>query len=209
MDAQLKIYNRDGNVTGELKTPDFLLSPWNPELVHQVYKSMASNKRVSLAHTKDRSEVSGGGKKPWKQKGTGRARQGSIRSPLWRHGGVSFGPRNTKSYSKKINKEMARKALVSALAYSFQIGRLKILDHSIEFSNTKELSRMIRNLSETKSTLLVLPENNTVQRFAQNIQNVEVVTDKNLNIHQVLNYYFVVLDQNVLELLNKKFGYGK
>ena len=211
MDSQLKVYNQDGNLTGELKAPEFLLSHSNPELVHQVYKSMVANKRNPIAHTKDRSEVSGGGKKPWKQKGTGRARQGSIRSPLWRHGGISFGPRNSKDYSQSINKKMAHQALISAMAYAFQIGRLKVLNGiSAEMSKTKELARLVRNLSDSRSALLVLPDSEKkINRLSKNLPNVTVVSFEHLNLDKILNNYYLILDQRVLEPLNKKFSYGK
>src|SRR3989344_2841513 len=143
--SQVKIYNRDGNVTGEMEAPDFLLAPWNAALVHQVFKAIAANKRVNVAHTKNRGEVSGGGIKPWKQKGTGRARHGSIRSPIWRHGGVTFGPRNTTDYWQKVNRKMLKKALWEALAKKYSLNQLKVIKDLEVNPKTKELNRIMTN----------------------------------------------------------------
>ena len=109
---ETKIYNQAGSPAGTIKLSEKVFGlPWNADLVHQVVASMRSDARVNLAHTKTRGEVRGGGKKPWKQKGTGQARHGSTRSPIWVGGGVAHGPRNDKDYSRKVNKKMKAKAL--------------------------------------------------------------------------------------------------
>src|SRR5277367_3501327 len=108
------IYNAQGKKAGSLKLPENIFAvKWNDALMHQVVTSMQSNARTPVAHVKDRGAVSGGGKKPWRQKGTGRARHGSIRSPIWKGGGVAHGPRNERDYSQKVNKKMKRAALFS------------------------------------------------------------------------------------------------
>src|SRR6478609_7180183 len=110
------LYNKKGEKAGKVTLPESLFGlPWNADLVHQVVTSMQDNARLSIAHTKDRGEVRGGGKKPWKQKGTGRARHGSSRSPIWKGGGITHGPLAEKNYKQKINKKMASKALAAAL----------------------------------------------------------------------------------------------
>src|SRR6185369_9697615 len=106
-----KVYNQEGKEVGSVKLPEGLFSTaWNADMVHQVVTSMLSSRRNNVAHAKNRGEVSGGGKKPWQQKGTGRARHGSIRSPIWVGGGTTHGPRNDKNYGRKVNKVEATKA---------------------------------------------------------------------------------------------------
>ncbi len=198
--SQVKIYNRDGNVSGEIAAPDFLLAPWNASLVHQVFKAIAANKRVNVAHTKNRGEVSGGGIKPWKQKGTGRARHGSSRSPIWRHGGVTFGPRNTTDYSQKVNKKMLKNSLDSVLAMKFSSGNLKVVGGlESEGTKTKNIARIINNLTQNKTALLVVPNNDkNISRGAANINKVKVLKAKDLNAFEALNHLYVLIDQQAL-----------
>ncbi len=198
--SQVKIYNKDGNVSSEMEAPNFLLAPWNAALVHQVFKAIAANKRINIAHTKNRAEVSGGGVKPWKQKGTGRARHGSIRSPIWRHGGVAFGPRNTTDYSQKVNKKMLKNSLISALAMKFSLGNLKVVSGlESEGVKTKNVARVINNLTQNKSTLLVVPNNDkTISRGAANVNKVKVIRAKDLNTFEAMNHLYVLIDQQAL-----------
>ncbi|MHB8913732.1 MAG: 50S ribosomal protein L4, partial [Minisyncoccota bacterium] len=126
---EMPVFSMDGAKVGTFTLPESLFTaPWRSDLVHQVTTAMQANARQNRAHTKDRSEVSGGGKKPWKQKGTGQARVGSTRSPIWRHGGITFGPRNERDYGEKINKKMRMGALVSVLSRKAKDGEIILVD---------------------------------------------------------------------------------
>ena len=123
------IFSMDGKKVGTITLPENIFGvSWKSDLVHQVTTAMQANLRQNRAHTKDRSEVSGGGKKPWKQKGTGQARHGSSRSPIWRHGGITFGPRSTRDYSEKINKKMRIGALLAVLSRKAKDGEIIFVD---------------------------------------------------------------------------------
>ncbi|MCC2631048.1 MAG: ribosomal protein large subunit ribosomal protein, partial [Candidatus Paceibacter sp.] len=126
---EAKIYNQTGKEAGKVTLPEAVFgASWNADLVHQVAVSMMSNAREPIAHTKTRGEVRGGGKKPWQQKGLGRARHGSSRSPIWVGGGVAHGPRNDKNYSKKINRKMKTAALYTLLSKKFKDGEIIFVD---------------------------------------------------------------------------------
>ncbi len=200
MSATLKIYNQDGNISGDMNAPEFLTVSWNPALAHQVFKAIAANMRQPIAHTKNRGEVSGGGIKPWKQKGTGRARHGSIRSPLWRHGGVTFGPRNTTDYSQKVNKKMRELALESSLSQKLSAEQLKVVESlSLATAKTKDMAKAVRNLTGGKSTLLVLSKDNkNALKAAANLARVTPVLAKDLNVLNVLTHSLVVIEKSAL-----------
>jgi large subunit ribosomal protein L4 len=204
--SQLNVYNRDGNVTGQMNAPEFLSAEWNAALVHQVFKAIVANMRKPIAHTKNRGEVSGGGIKPWKQKGTGRARHGSIRSPLWRHGGVTFGPRNTTDHSQKANRKMMKEALISALSKKASLDEIKIVsDLAVKDLKTKNISNAVRNLVGAKSALLIVARTNpTALRAAANLHNVDPITVNDLNVFNVLSHKFVVIEQAALQELTAR-----
>lgn len=201
------IYNQKGKEEGKVNLPESIFSlPMNNDLVHQVVVSMTSNLRSPIAHTKDRSEVRGGGKKPWRQKGTGRARHGSNRSPIWIGGGVTFGPTNEKNYSKKINKKMKLKALYVVLAQKFREGEILFIDNlEIKDAKTKEAKGVLENLSKIKgyekiltkknnSAYLALGENKQETRRAfSNFGNIFVNDFKNLNVLDILKYKYLVI----------------
>jgi large subunit ribosomal protein L4 len=189
------VYSQKGTKAGTIALPESVFGvTWNSDLVHQVVVSMMSNTRAGTAHTKDRGEVSGGGKKPWKQKGTGRARHGSTRSPIWVGGGTTHGPRAEKDYSKKINKKMRAKALYTVLSRTLADGRLLLVD-SITLPEIKTKSAVdvvaklagiegFEKMTSKKATAVVIAlaeRNELVEKSFANIPTVTVVLAKDLN----------------------------
>jgi large subunit ribosomal protein L4 len=147
---KVNVYNQEGNKSKDFDLNDSVFSyPWNADLVHQVINSQMSNQRANTAHTKDRSEVSGGGAKPWAQKGTGRARHGSSRSPIWRHGGVTHGPRNERNYKETIPKVMKNRALFAILSEKIRGGKVLFIDTlSVKDGKTKEAATIMNNFQK-------------------------------------------------------------
>jgi large subunit ribosomal protein L4 len=144
------VYNKNGKESAKITLNDKVFGVnWNADLVHQVATAMMSNRRAGTAHTKDRSEVSGTGKKPWKQKGTGRARHGSKRSPIWVGGGVAHGPRSDKNYSKKLTKKMKAKALYTVLSQKLRDGQILFVDSlKQDVIKTKDAVQALHSLSQ-------------------------------------------------------------
>lgn len=219
------IYNKEGKAAGSVDLPEAIFDiPWNADLVHQVVVSMQANARVPYAHTKDRSEVSGGGRKPWRQKGTGQARHGSRRSPIWKGGGVTFGPRKEKDYSKKINKKMRAKALYAVLSQKLKDNEILFVDHlAFEKPKTKEAKQALVSLSSVPSfdrlttkpknaALIALPEKSTsTEQSFRNIKSVSVDEVRNLNPVKILAHkYLVIADPaKAIEFLETKPLTGK
>ncbi|MGI6297061.1 MAG: 50S ribosomal protein L4 [Minisyncoccales bacterium] len=181
--------------------------PLNPNLVHQVATSQMANKRQVIASTKTRAEVSGGGRKPWRQKGTGRARHGSIRSPLWVGGGVTFGPTSKRNFKKDIPKKMRRKALFMVLSEKAKNETLAIVG-SIELKEikTKEFKKMIDSLKLDGSALIVLESlNENIIKSARNIQGIKTIQAKDLNCLDILNHKYLVITQKGVEKIKETF----
>ena len=201
------IYDQKGKESGKVSLQESIFGlPWNADLVHQVVTSMQSSSRTPVAHAKNRGEVSGGGKKPWQQKGTGRARHGSTRSPLWRHGGATHGPRNDKDYTRKVNKKMKAKALYTILSSKYKHGEvLFVNDLSISKPKTKDAKDILASLSKIKgySTILSKRKNSTyvalagkdknVEKSFSNFGNLEVDEIRNMNPLSLLKYKYVVI----------------
>lgn len=202
-----KLYNQKGQEVEALALPDELFSvPWNADLVHQVVTSLASSARKPIAHAKTRGEVSGGGKKPWRQKGTGRARHGSTRSPIWVHGGVAHGPRNDKNYSRKVNKKAKNKALRAILSRKLKDNEIIFID-DLKFSEpkTKEAKTVMGalaaisgyerlNSKKVNAAFIALPKKDrSVEKSFNNFSNVEVGEVRNLNPFNILNCKFLIL----------------
>ena len=199
------VYNREAKEVRTIALPEevFGLS-WNADLVHQVVTAMQANERTSTAHTKDRSEVRGGGKKPWKQKGTGRARHGSSRSPIWKGGGVTHGPRSEKDYSQKINKKMRVKALYTVLSEKARHGEILFVDDLGLAGKTKDAAVLFAKFAKVPGfekltykkpvALVTLPEKDVVTfRSLQNLSQLSLEIVKDINPVDLLESRYLVM----------------
>jgi len=165
-----------------------------PHLLHEVVRMQRAGRRQGTADTKGRSDVSGGGKKPWRQKGTGRARAGTIRSPLWRHGGTIFGP-HPRDYGFRVPKAVRRQALLGALTTKAQAGAIRVLDGlALEKPSTKTVRVMLAALGATGRVLLVLPSRDeVVEKSVRNLPEVRVLTVQGLNVYDILKAETLIL----------------
>jgi large subunit ribosomal protein L4 len=202
------IYNAQGKKSGSIELPESVFGvAWNESLMHQVVTSMQDNARPTVAHTKTRGEVRGGGKKPWAQKGTGRARHGSIRSPIWKGGGVTHGPRKDKDYSREIPKKMRAKALFMALSRKFKDGEIMFVDtFGLSEPKTALAKRSLTQLAgvsgyerlnrKKKNLALIAFADPTpaAQKSFSNIGNVDCVPMRNLNPVAVLGHSFLIIE---------------
>jgi large subunit ribosomal protein L4 len=201
------IYNTSGGEVGEIELPEALFgAKRNDTLVRQVLLAMQANARMTIAHAKGRNEVSGGGKKPWKQKGTGRARHGSIRSPIWRGGGKSHGPSKDRNFTQKINKKMRAQALATVLSAKLRSGKMIFVD-TLDFKSpkTKDAKANLAGLSKVEgfaelavrrnnAALILTGKNdvNAVKSF-RNMKNVMVEEARNANPIDLMTYRYVVM----------------
>jgi large subunit ribosomal protein L4 len=215
--ANIKLYNQQAEAIGEQSLADKIFAvKLKEELVHQAAVTQQANERKVIANTLDRSEVRGGGKKPWKQKGTGRARAGSSRSPIWIGGGVTFGPLKDRNFTKKINKKMKQQALCMVLSDKLVSGSLVILD-KIEFADfkTRHFNAMVSAIEskalsqdkKAKRSLLVVLEEKQLTAFVsgRNLAGVEVVNLNNINIVDLLKYRNLVMTQAAVSKLEKTY----
>ena len=196
-------YDMTGKQTGtmELNEEIFGVKP-NGTVMHSVVVNYLANQRQGTQSTLTRSEVSGGGRKPWRQKGTGHARQGSIRAPQWTHGGIALGPK-PRSYNYVLPKKMRRLAIKSAFSSKVLAGEMKVLDSlSLEEIKTKKMVAVLKALEADKKVLLVLPEKDeTVIRSARNIPGVKTAMVNTLNVYDVLNAdAFIVVKDAVAQI---------
>ncbi|MFP4616782.1 MAG: 50S ribosomal protein L4 [Candidatus Paceibacterota bacterium] len=202
------VYNREGKKVSTVDLPESLFArKWNADLVHQVVVSMESNARRGTASVKGRREVSGGGRKPWRQKGTGRARHGSRRSPIWVGGGVAHGPTNEKDYTKKINKKMRARALASVLSEKYRNNQVLFLDSlSFEEPKTKEAKKILSSLSsiegfeklsEKKKNAAILSlrsQKENVKKSFQNFASIEIRESRALNPSSILSSTYLIIE---------------
>jgi len=205
---QVPLYNQAGQQIGttELRDDIFAIEP-NKPVMHQALVRQLANARQGTASTKTRAEVAGGGAKPWRQKGTGRARQGSTRSPQWRHGGVVFGP-TPRSYEQKMPLKMRRLALRSALSAKVAEGQVRVVeDLKHDAPKTREMETILGGLQVQASALIVLPEANpTVQKSAANLPDVKTLRANYLNVRDLLGYDVLVLPLGAVKVIESYLG---
>jgi large subunit ribosomal protein L4 len=205
---KISVYNLEGEKVKDIElSKDIFDVESNNILLHQVYVARQANQRSAIAHTKDRSEVTGSNRKPWKQKGTGRARTGSVKNPIWRSGGTIFGPTNERNFSKKVNRKSNKKAIVIALSEKAKSKNIVVVDNfDIKEKKTKELAKGLNNLKLTGKTLLNLGvKEKDLYLYARNIENVKCIPVDTLNVMDMLNYKNVVLSEDSVKYLEKKY----
>ena len=217
---EVKVYNQKGKEVDTVNVPEKVFGlPWNGDLVHQVMLALQASLRTPVAHTKDRSEVSGGGKKPWRQKGTGRARHGSRRSPLWRHGGTTFGPRNERIFKQKINKKMGTRALCVVLSKKMKQGEVAFLDGLTVSSGKTRDAKMVLGAMQTipgftsflkkkknGATIFLARPDKILSRSFKNFGNVAVAELRNMNALDALRYKHIIFTdpKATISFLEKK-----
>jgi large subunit ribosomal protein L4 len=215
------VYNLQNEKVGTTELPASVFgAKWNAALVKQVLDAQLANKREPWAHTKTRGEVRGGGKKPWRQKGTGRARHGSTRSPIWVGGGVAHGPRNDRDYSQKVNKKMKRAALFAVLSRKVKDGEVKVFETlAIEAPKTKVLASALAGLLAMKKNpkkgakrydvLFVAAnagaENKNLFRASSNLQKAKALDATSLNVYDILNHKNVFIDTTAIAAIAKHY----
>ena len=208
------VYNLKNEVVGTVELPSAVFgTKWSPVLVQQVLEAQIANARQPWAHVRDRSEVSGGGKKPWRQKGTGRARHGSTRSPIWVGGGKAHGPRNDNDYSQKVNKKMKRVALFSVLSKKAKDGEVKVFDTLIlDAPKTKNVAAALKMVLSPKKgdkrfDVLLVSENSNKNLFraTSNLQKTKVIEADSLNIYDIMNHKNLFIDKSVVDTIEKHY----
>ncbi len=220
------VYNVQGEKVKEIELNDSVFNiEVKPEVIHEVVVAQMANSRKPVAHTKTRGEVKGGGRKPWRQKGTGRARHGSIRSPLWIGGGVVFGPRNDRNFSKKINKKIRKKAILMALSDRFSESSAVIVDNlDINTPKTKEAVSIFSNFfdkvfgSEDKKDinsigykfLIVTPDTNENLILAvRNIPKIKVIRADSLNTKDLVDFPKLVIIEDSIKVIEDVYQVSK
>lgn len=206
----INVYNEKGEEQGKTELgSDIFDVKMNFDLVHQTVVTQTANKRQVSANTKDRGDVRGGGKKPWRQKGTGRARHGSKRSPIWKGGGVTFGPTNERNFKKNLPKKMKRKALFAVLSQKFRDNEIFVLDKlKIENPKTKIMLDIIQNLKKENkgSVLIALPSiDKNLILSTRNIPKTATIQAKDLNTLDLLKYKYLIMPKQSIKVIQETF----
>ncbi len=211
---KVSVYSQKGEEVGTTLLPKELFDlEVDTDLIHQVVIYQLANRRRILAQTKDRSEVRGGGRKPWRQKGTGRARHGSRRSPLWIGGGVTFGPTKERVFKKKINEKKKRKALLMTLSAKAKNNLIFIIDRfNLEKPKTKVMAEIIEKLKskiknfEKGSSLIILPQKEKkIILAARNLAGVAIIEAKNLNCLDLLTFKYLIISKEAVKTIKETF----
>lgn len=209
--AKAAVYNQTGEKVSEaeLNPAIFGMEKIDGNLVHFALRAQRNNARHSIAHSKNRGEVSGSGKKPWKQKGTGRARAGSIRSPLWKGGGVTFGPTNARNWSMKINRGVFRKALFTVLSDKAASNKLAVVDNLEAVSKTKQLGKHLSDIASKAGlgrnyALVIATPNKDLAKAAKNLAHVKLLQADQLNIFDLLKYD-PIITKDALAVIEKTY----
>lgn len=217
MSINIKVYNQKAEETGEIKLSDKVFGlKANEALIHQAVVAQMSNERQVLAHTKDRSEVRGGGRKPWSQKGTGRARAGSNRSPIWIGGGVTFGPRNDRNFKKDINKKMKQKAMCMVLSDRMS-GKATVVVDELKFTEykTKAFNDVVLKIEQKvlkidkktkRGVLIIIDVKDDKLKFSgRNLTGIKIINLNNINILDVLKYKNLVITKESIKKIEEKY----
>ena len=205
---KVALFNIQGEQVGEVELSDNVFGAViRPDIMHRAVVSYLANQRQGTASTLTRSEVAGGGRKPWRQKGTGRARHGSIRSPIWRKGGITFGPK-PRSFKTAMPKKLKRFALKSALSAKVEAEKLILLDDlSMEAPKTKEIISILNNLkADNKSLIVLASKEENVEKSARNLPGVKTTLVTMLNVYDILNHDNLIITKEAAERLEEVYA---
>ena len=206
---KISVYNQNAEVVGEIELNDkiFAIKP-TLHLLAEAVRIQASNARKGLANTKTRGEVSGGGKKPWKQKGTGRARFGSSRVPIWRGGGITFGPTGNENYTKKLNIKAKRKAIRQALSLASDSNKIIVVEtYTAMDGKTKDMVKFLDKVGAKGRVLCVVSKkDDSKEKAVHNIPNVSISSATYLNVYDVLNADTIIISKKSLEIISDWLG---
>ncbi len=203
--ATLAVYSSQKEKVGDIEVSDnvFGVEP-KVGVLHEVVKWQLAKRRSGTASTKTRSEVRGGGRKPWRQKGTGRARVGSVRSPLWRHGGVAHGPK-PRDYGYGLPKKVRKLALKMALSDKVASERIFVLkDFGIEEIKTKKMAKLLELFGCNKAVVVIRDRDEKIELSARNIPGVKVLVEKGLNVYDLLKYEYLLIEEQAVQLLDER-----
>ena len=205
--ANVTVYNMEGNEVGTMELNDAVFGvEVNEHLVHLAVVRQLANKRQGTQKAKNRSEVSGGGRKPWRQKGTGHARQGSIRAPQWTGGGIVFAP-VPRDYEVKMNKKERRAALKSALTSKVQDNKFVVVDNlALAEAKTKEMQKVLTNLKAEKALVIIANDDKNIALSARNIADVETATVNNINVYDVMKHNTVVVTKDAVASIEEVYA---